>query len=67
VRCDAEDLEFLYPPRATVDEARDLVVQAGSRPEITDRRADPPPIDVTFTATGNPTRSPDWPATNMAY
>jgi hypothetical protein len=51
VRCYAEDLEFLYLPRAMVDQARDLVAEAGSRLEINDRRADPPGIDVTFTAT----------------
>ncbi|SCE69430.1 hypothetical protein GA0074696_0275 [Micromonospora purpureochromogenes] len=51
VRCYTEDLEFLYLPRAMADKAADLVAQAGSRLDITDRRADPPPIDVTFTAT----------------
>jgi superfamily II DNA or RNA helicase len=51
VRCYAEDLEFLYLPRAMADKARDLVAQAGSGLEITDRRTDPPRIDVTFTAT----------------
>jgi superfamily II DNA or RNA helicase len=51
VRCYAEDLEFLYLPRAMVDKARDLAAQAGSRLEITDRRADPPRIDIAFTAT----------------
>jgi superfamily II DNA or RNA helicase len=51
VRCYAEDLEFLYLPRAMADKARDLVAQADSRLEITDRRADPPSIEVAFTAT----------------
>ncbi len=51
VRCYTEDLEFLYLPRAMADKARELVTQAGSRLEITDRRADPPPIEVAFTAT----------------
>ncbi|MEO3779935.1 hypothetical protein ABGB16_24495 [Micromonospora sp. B11E3] len=51
VRCYREDLEFLYLPRAMADKATELVAQAGSRLDITDRRADPPPIDVTFIAT----------------
>lgn len=51
VRCYSEDLEFLYLPRAMADKATELVAQAGSRLDITDRRADPPAIDVTFTAT----------------
>jgi superfamily II DNA or RNA helicase len=34
-----------------LDKARDLVAQAGSRLEITDRRADPPRLDIAFTAT----------------
>jgi superfamily II DNA or RNA helicase len=51
VRCYAEDLEFLYLPRAMADKARDLVAQAGSQLDIVDRRADPPRIDIAFTAT----------------
>jgi superfamily II DNA or RNA helicase len=51
VRCYTEDLEFLYLPRAMVDKAAELVAQAGSRLDVTDRRTDPPPIEVTFTAT----------------
>src|SRR5690348_7537693 len=51
VRCYAEDLEFLYLPRAMADKARDLITEAGSRLEINDLRADPPGIDVAFTAT----------------
>ncbi|WP_327042401.1 hypothetical protein OG400_07855 [Micromonospora ureilytica] len=51
VRCYTEDLEFLYLPWAMADKATELVAQAGSRLDITDRRADPPPVDVTFTAT----------------
>lgn len=50
VRCYTEDLEFLYLPRAMAHKAVELMAQAGSRLDITDRRADPPPIDVTFTA-----------------
>ena len=51
IRCYTEDLEFLYLPRAMADKAGELVAQAGSRLEITDRRADPPRIEVAFTAT----------------
>ncbi|MCW6006897.1 DEAD/DEAH box helicase [Micromonospora sp. CPCC 205371] len=51
IRCYAEDLEFLYLPRAMADKARELITETGSRLEITDRRSDPASIDVTFAAT----------------
>lgn len=51
VRCYAEDLEFLYLPRAMVPKAYELVEAAGSRLEVTDRRSDPGVIEVLFTAT----------------
>lgn len=51
VRCYAEDLECLCLPRAMVDTARQLIDEAGSRLEIHDRRSDPAPIQVRFTAT----------------
>ena len=50
VRCYVEDLEFLYLPRAMADKARELFAEAGSRLEIDDRRSDPEPINVAFTA-----------------
>nr|WP_083390666.1 DEAD/DEAH box helicase family protein [Parafrankia soli] len=51
IRCYVEDLEFLHLPRAMADKATDLVHDAGSRLQITDRRTDPPSIDVSFTGT----------------
>lgn len=51
IRCYVEDLEFLHLPRAMAGKATDLVRDAGSRLQITDRRTDPPPIDVSFTGT----------------
>lgn len=51
IRCYTEDLEFLYLPRAMADKTQELIDEAGSRLEITDRRSNPTPIEVTFTAT----------------
>ncbi|ONH35135.1 MULTISPECIES: TOTE conflict system archaeo-eukaryotic primase domain-containing protein [Protofrankia] len=51
IRCYVEDLEFLYLPRAMTGKAADLVRDAGSRLKITDRRADPPSLEVAFTGT----------------
>jgi superfamily II DNA or RNA helicase len=51
IRCYVEDLEFLHLPRAMADTAARLVAEAGSRLDVVDRRPEPAPIDVTFTAT----------------
>ncbi len=48
IRCYREDLEFLYLPRAMADKAQALITDAGSTLLITDRRAQPTPIEVNF-------------------
>ncbi|ONH54636.1 hypothetical protein CcI49_30215 [Frankia sp. CcI49] len=57
IRCYAEDLEFLHLPRAMADTAAALVRDVGSQLPITDRRADPPTITVSFTGTLRDTQS----------
>ena len=49
IRCYVEDLEHLHLPRGLTDQAATLVSDAGSRLVVTDERAEPPTIDVSFT------------------
>ena len=50
VRCYHEDLEWLLLPRGLREVVQDLVLQAGSRLEITDDRPEPPLHDFSFNA-----------------
>ena len=49
ISCYVEDLEHLHLPRGLADQAATLVSDAGSRLVVSDERAEPPTIDVSFT------------------
>ena len=54
ISCYAEDLEWLHLPRGLTERVTELVASLESRLELTDDRADPPAIDLTFAGTLRP-------------
>ena len=54
ISCYGEDLEWLHLPRGLTERVTELVASLDSRLELTDDRADPPSIDLTFAGTLRP-------------
>ncbi len=48
IRCYVEDLEHLHLPRGLVEQAIDIVAEAGSRLLIVDERPEPAPLELAF-------------------
>jgi len=54
ISCYGEDLEWLHLPRGLTERVTELMSSLGSRVELADDRADPPPIKLTFVGTLRP-------------
>lgn len=54
ISCYGEDLEWLHLPRGLTERVSELMSSLGSRVELADDRADPPPIELTFVGTLRP-------------
>ena len=54
IRCYREDLEWIHLPRGLISHVTELVDTAGSRLDITDRRADHESVDLRFAGTLQP-------------
>jgi superfamily II DNA or RNA helicase len=51
ITCYSEDLEWLHLPRGLTEQVTNLLDELGSRLDLDDRRTDPDPIDIHYTAT----------------